>query len=340
MILVTGATGLVGGNLLWYLLHDNERVTAICRESSNLKSLRTIFSFYTSNPDKYLSRIDWRLADILDKESIEKAICSVTTIYHCAALVSLGDNAEILLKTNVTGTKNIVQAALKANVRKFCFVSSIAACGKEETKQDIDENSTWTIDSNRSLYSQSKYDSEQEVWKGIKLGLKAVIVNPGVILGVSGNNNGSAQLFSQVQKGLLFYTSGGSGYVDVRDVAKAMIQLTDSEILSERFILVAENCSNKDILCRMADGFGKYRPIVPIGKKALWLVGYIFEILGKVLRFRPLIDRGTARSATNREYYSSKKIEKAINFKFTPIEECINDVCKFLLKRNITKLTE
>jgi dihydroflavonol-4-reductase len=333
MILVTGATGLVGGNLLWYLLQENDRVMAIRRTSSNLDALRSIFSFYTSEPDKFLARIDWKLADVLDIDSIQEAMREATTIYHCAAVVSLGDNANTVLDTNVIGTKNIVQAAIHANVHKLCFVSSIAACGREKNKQKIDEHSVWTDDPNRSLYSRSKYYSEQEVWKGIRQGLNAVIVNPGVILGVSGNNSGSSQLFSQVRKGLLFYTNGGTGYVDVRDVAKAMIQLTNSEISGERFVLVGANCSNKDILCWMADGFGKHQPFIPIGRKALGLVGVISEVLGKVFRFRPLIDRGTARSATHREYYSSMKIESAINFQFTPIEKCIFDVCKFLLKK-------
>lgn len=333
MILVTGATGLVGGNLLWYLLQENDRVIAIRRTSSNLDSLRTIFSFYTSEPDKFLARIDWRLADVLNIGSIREAMREVTTIYHCAAVVSLGDKTNTILNTNVIGTKNIVQAALESHVHKLCFVSSIAACGREENEHKIDENSIWTDDPNRSLYSRSKYYSEQEVWKGIRQGLNAVIVNPGVILGISGNNSGSSQLFSQVRKGLLFYTNGGTGYVDVQDVAKAMIQLTNSEISGERFVLVSENCSNKDILCWMADGFGKRRPYIPIGRKMLWLIGFISEILGKIFRFHPLIDRGTARSATNREYYSSQKIEDRINFQFTPIEKCISDACKFLLKK-------
>ena len=333
MILVTGATGLVGGNLLWYLLQENERVIAIRRASSNMDALRNIFSFYTSEPDKFLGRIDWKLADVLNPNSIREAMCEVTIIYHCAAIVSLDNNTDTILDTNIIGTRNIVEAALHANIQKLCFVSSIAACGREENKHEIDENSVWTDGPNRSLYSRSKYYSEQEVWKGIQQGLNAVIVNPGVILGVSGNTSGSSQLFSQVRKGLLFYTNGGTGYVNVQDVVKAMIQLTNSEISGERFVLVSENCSNKDILCWMADGFGKHRPYIPIGRKILGVIGFISEILGKIFRFHPLIDRGTARSATNREYYSSLKIENRINFQFTPIEKCISDVCKFLLKK-------
>ena len=330
MILVTGATGLVGGNLLWYLLQENDRVAAIRRTTSNLVPLRTIFSFYTPNPDEYLARIDWKIADVLDENSLLESMTNVTVIYHCAAVVSLGNNADILLDTNVTGTRNIITAALKTGVKKLCFVSSIAACGRAHGLEKVDENSVWEESEHSSAYARSKYYSEQEVWIGIEKGLNAVIVNPGVILGVSGTNSGSSQLFSQVRKGLMFYTNGGSGYVDVQDVVRAMILLTNSEISGERFILSGENCSNKDVLSWMADGFGKQRPIIPIGKQILWTIGILSESLGKILHFKPLIDRGTARSATNREYYSSRKIEEVIGFQFTPVENSIKEICIFL----------
>lgn len=332
MILVTGATGLVGGNLLWYLLQENDRITAIRRNTSNLEPLRTIFSFYTSKPDDYLNRIDWKIADVLDYNSITEAMKGCKIVYHCAAMVSLGNDGNSLANTNVIGTSNIVKAAFENKIEKLCFVSSIASCGKDENGKFIDENSNFAKPANRSLYSKSKYDSEQEVWKGIGNGLNAIIVNPGVILGVSSNDRGSSELFSQVRKGLMFYTKGGSGYVDVQDVVKIMIELTKSDISGERFILVGENCSNKEILSWMADGFKKNRPIICVGKQMLSTVAVVLEFLGKVFHFRPVIDRSTARSATNREFYSNKKIVKTLNYQFTSIRECIIDVCTFRLK--------
>lgn len=329
MILVTGASGLVGGNLMWFLLQENERVSAIRRKTTDLKPLRTIFSFYTPNPDEYLARIDWKTADVLDVESLKAAMKNIRIVYHCAALVSLGNSGDIQYDTNVRGTKNVVNVALQNEIQKLCFVSSIAACGREIGGKYIDEKTAWKDHPKQSLYSRSKYFSELEVWTGIDNGLNAVIVNPGVILGVSGTSTGSSQMFSQVRKGLMFYTHGGSGYVDVRDVTKAMILLTKSEILGDRFVLVGENCSNKDVLSWMAEGFGKRRPFIGVGPKTLLIIGVFSEFLGKLFHFKPLIDAGTARSATNREYYSSQKIENAINFEFTSIQECIREVCEF-----------
>ncbi len=333
MILVTGATGLVGGHLIWHLLQKNERIAAIKRSSSNLEPLKTIFRFYNANPEELLSRIDWRIADVLNAESLTVAMQDVEIMYHCAAVVSLGSGSDVLTDTNVRGTRNVVQACLSAKIKKLCFVSSIAACGKNKDGKPADENAEWTDDVSRSAYSRSKYFSEQEVWKGIRSGLNAVIVNPGVILGVSGQNAGSSQLFYQMQKGLMFYTMGGTGYVDVQDVVRAMITLTESEISGERFVLVGENASNRDILWHMADGFGRKRPFINVPKSVLMFAGSIIEVLGKIFGFQPLIDRGTARSATHREFYSSSKIEKAIDFKFTSMVETISGVCGFMSRK-------
>jgi nucleoside-diphosphate-sugar epimerase len=333
MILVTGATGLVGGHLIWHLLQKNERIAAIKRTTSNLEPLKTIFRFYNANPEELLSRIDWRIADVLNAESLTAAMHDVKIMYHCAAVVSLGSGSDVLTDTNVRGTRNVVQACLSAKIKKLCFVSSIAACGKYKDEKPADENAEWTDDVSRSAYSRSKYFSEQEVWKGIRSGLNAVIVNPGVILGVSGQNAGSSQLFYQMQKGLMFYTMGGTGYVDVQDVVRAMITLTESEISGERFVLVGENASNRDILWHMADGFGRKRPFINVPKSVLMFAGSIMEVLGKIFGFQPLIDRGTARSATHREFYSSSKIEKAIDFKFTSMVETISGVCGFMSRK-------
>jgi dihydroflavonol-4-reductase len=234
MILVTGGTGLVGGNLIWHLLKENDRIVAIRRRTSNPEALRIIFSFYTSTIDEFLDRIDWIIADLLDENSISEAMQNISVVYHCAAIVSFDNKAEIISETNVTGTRNVVRAALKNNISKLCFVSSIAACGSSGNDAATDEETGWKDSPNHSLYKLSKYYSEQEVWKGIKEGLNAVIVNPGVILGVSGTHTGSSEIFLHVQKGLMFYTKGGSGYVDVQDVVQAMILLTKSDISGER----------------------------------------------------------------------------------------------------------
>jgi len=105
--------------------------------------------------------------------------------------------------------------------------------------------------------------------------------------------------------------------------------LTNSNISGQRFILVGENCSNKDILCWIADGLGKRHPVFPVGRPVLQAVGRIFEITGKLFHFHPLIDRAIAHIISQREYYVNMKIKDAIGFNFKPIEQCILEICSF-----------
>ena len=179
------------------------------------------------------------------------------------------------------------------------------------------------------MYSKSKYYAEQEVLKGISNGLNAVIVNPGVILGISGTNTGSSELFYRVKKGMPFYTNGGSGYIDVRDVVNCMIQLTNSTVTGKRFILVAENRSNKEIMSWMAVGFGTKKPSIKLSKTVLFLVGYVVELVSKLVHVNPIIDRNISITATSREYYSSSKIKNQLGINFIPIETCIQEYCNY-----------
>jgi dihydroflavonol-4-reductase len=330
MILVTGATGMVGAHLIWHLLQENERVTATRRHSSQLHNIRSIFLFYTPNPDDYLSRIDWIILDLNDAFSVNEALRGATVVYHCAAYVSLTSSTKHDFEINIASTRNLVEASLTNRVNKFCFVSSIASCGKGHGEKWVDETLPWSDTKNTSEYSRSKYYSEMEVWNGIKQGLDAVIVNPGVIIGASGSITGSSQLFEMIKNGLEVYTNGGSGYVDVRDVVKIMILLTTRNISGEKFILVAENCSNKEVFAMIADGFNIRRPFIRIGKLPMMAVAYLMIAAGKLFNFTPSIDLRMARTSSNREYYNSSKVKRLLGYEFIPINKSIEDVCKFM----------
>lgn len=332
MILVTGATGTVGGHLIWHLLQTNERISALTRSNTNTVDLKTVFEFYTELPEEYLNRVDWVKGDVLDYVSLQKAFEKMDYVYHCAAIVSLGKSDNSMLLTNVGGTENVVKAALFNNVKKLCFVSSIAALSDDTSRGPIDENTPIEPHKPVSTYAQSKMLAEKEIQKGIQKGLNAVIVNPGVILGVSAKMTGSGELFKRVKKGLPFYTFGKTAYIDVRDVCRAMILLMNSDITEQRFVLVGENCTHKDVLKWMADGYHKYRPFIGFGKLLIPVAG-ILEIVGKIAGFTPLIDRSSARSTINRKEYSSRKLLNTFDFRFTSIRESIQEICEFDRKR-------
>lgn len=327
MILVTGATGLVGSHLLWQLLQENERVVALMRYSSSLRPIREVFLTYTQQPDQFLSRIDWRVGTVNDWDSLNNAMEGIDEVFHCAAIVSLGGSSSAISDVNVGGTRILTRLCLEKKVKSLFFVSSIAACGSYHDGKPVDEMAPWDGSEQKSLYAQSKYLAEQEVWKAMQQGLKAVIVNPGVILGFSGVNSGSSMLFYQVKKGLPVYIEGGSGYVGVKDVVRSLLLLRQNDISGERFIVVAENNTNKEILSWMALGFGKKPPRIKIGLPLLIAAGYLMAVVGKLTDFNPPLNASSARASTKQTRYSSEKIKNRLQLEFTPVQTVINEVC-------------
>lgn len=327
MILVTGGTGLVGSHLLFDLLSKGKKVRALKRKSSNTKLVRTTFAFYTQNADALFNAIEWFDGDILDPFSLEDSLEGIEYVYHCAALVSFNkeDNKKVQ-DINVKGTRNLVNACLNTTIRKLCMISSVAALGApEEGEKTVTEKTPWNPEDKRSCYSNSKFKSELEIWRGVEEGLNAVIVNPSIILGPGQWNKGSAQLFSTVANGLKYYTKGITGYVDVRDVSRSMIELMESNIVNERFIINGDNCSFEFIFKTIAKQLGIKGPTKYASKRMTgiaWRLAYLMKIFSfKLSGFT----RENAQSAHNIKYYSNKKIKDTLNFEFIPIEKSIKN---------------
>ena len=188
--------------------------------------------------------------------------------------------------------------------------------------------STTKLDSN---YALSKYFSEQEVWRASGEGLDVVIVNPSIILGPGDWTKGSSQIFEKIHKGLKFYTSGSTGYVDVCDVAESVVQLLFSDVKNERFIVNGANLKYRDCFDRIALAFGKKKStikVTPFLKEIAWRL----EALRSLITGRkPLITKETANSAMTESIFSTSKIEETIEFEFTDIDSTINKYANWFI---------
>lgn len=337
MILVTGGTGLVGAHLLYELTNSGLRVKALRRQQSNTDWVRKIFSYYTSQPEDLFARIEWVEGDILDYLSLEEALKGVTAIYHCAAIVSFhGDDHDMMLNNNVKGTENLIDAAIHNNVRQFCHVSSIAALGKTQDGSEITEDTYWTPSKRKSGYSLSKFFSEMEVWRGIEEGLDAVIVNPSIIMGPGNWEIGSPKLFQSIWKGLKYYTKGITGFVDVRDVVKAMILLMDKQqfgkVKNQRFILNAGNMSYQDFFNKIADGLNKPRPKNFASDVKLHIAWRMAKAASFFTGKPPVITRETVSGTNQNNQYSGEKITRTIGFQYRSLDTSINNIAEIFLK--------
>ena len=151
MILITGATGLVGARLL-FDLSKNERVRALRRITSRLDVVDRIFS---SDPER-MKNVEWVEGDVNDIFSLEDAFENVDVVYHSAALISfLPSEKNLMMKVNVEGTANVVNIALDKKVKRFCHISSVAALGRIAGSEVVDENTVWKTSSESSSRMRS-----------------------------------------------------------------------------------------------------------------------------------------------------------------------------------------
>lgn len=320
-ILVTGAAGLVGKEVVKQLVKEGKKVKAI---------------FHSTPVEISHPNLEAFACDILDVIHLQELMQDVSNVYHTAAVVSYSPkDKQLLLKTNVEGTANVVNACIHSGVEKLIHVSSVSALGRIRENGMVTEKMNWTEETSNSIYGKSKYYGEMEVWRGMAEGLKAAIVNPSLILGGDNWESSSSVIFKNAYKGFKWYTDGVSGFVDVRDVARAMIFLMESDISNERFILNGENLPFKDVFTMIAECFGKRPPY----KKASPLLG---ELLWRLESFRtsftgasPLLTKETVRTARAKVYFDNSKILEALpGFHFTPIAETIAYTCENLKKKN------
>ena len=328
MILVTGATGLVGSHLLVQLLQENDEVKALFRSEKQIEKVKNIFAFH--HQTALFEKINWVKGDITDIPSLEIAFENISHVYHCAALISFDPSDEDeLRKINIEGTANVVNCCIDFDVKKLCHVSSIAALGNpKEHETTITEETEWNPEKYHNDYAISKYGAEMEVWRGQQEGLAVIIVNPGVILGPGFNEQGSGQLFTKVKNGLKFYTLGTTGFVAVTDVVRIVHELMQSEIKNERFTLIAKNSVFRDILNSVADALGVKRPKTyakPFLMEILWRLDWF---VSNVFWQKRKLSKATARASYSVSIYSNQKIKDQLQTDFIDIHQYIKDISK------------
>lgn len=333
MILVTGGTGLVGAHLLYKLANQKEKVRAIYRSEHKLQLVKNVFASLDADFEMLFASIEWVKADILDIPALLEAFLGVKYVYHSAAFVSFEPNKyHLLRRTNIDGTANVVNLCLSENVEKLCYVSSIATLGSELNNKPVNEETIWDPEADNNAYAITKYGAEMEVWRGTQEGLDAVIVNPGVILGAGFWDNGTGNLFKKAKKGFPFYTSGTIALVTVDDVVKVMIDLMQSDIKNERFVLVAEHWTYKKFLEAVATAVNG-KPPKKLAPNWLLNIGWQLDwFKTKLTGMRRQLTRNLVRTLSTDTQYNSDKIKTALNFKFKAVDDVICETGRLYLK--------
>ncbi|MCH6233839.1 NAD-dependent epimerase/dehydratase family protein [Cognataquiflexum rubidum] len=309
-ILVTGATGLFGSYLSKKFMGEGE-ILALKRENRSKGLL-----------DGSDVGITWVEGDILDPLSLEEAMENVDMVIHSAGMVSFnpGDEDE-LMKINVGGTANVVNAMLAKGVKKLIHVSSVSALGRTAEAKVSDENTPWIESKLNTPYAISKYQAELEVWRGVQEGLEALVVLPTIILGKISDDRSSTQIYHYVLEESKFYPAGTVNFIDIRDAVEITFQLFKKNLWNEKFILNHSAVLYKDFFYTMAKIFGKKAPSKKVSpfqiRLAIFFIG-IGRLLG--LTKNPL-NRQTAMLSQLSITMDNQKVQQEIHFRYRTLED-------------------
>jgi len=320
-VIVTGATGMVGSYLVAALLSGGGyKVRAVVRNLETVCRLESVLKAYGLE----MGVVEIVETEIEDYSQVVKAMEGCAVVFHCAATVSM-DRADDqrLVAANVGMTHNIVAACLESSGHPLLVhVSSIASLGKALPGAKVTEDTIFENISTASPYSRSKFLSENEVWKGISLGLDAVIVNPSVILGAFPGGNGLQPVVNYAAKcGIRAYTPGISGFVDVRDVADAMILLSrESSCWNRRYIISGYDLKIRDFVGMLDEAFGFRAPKFRVNKWMLSAGQWLFNI-GRRVAAKETITVNLLDLLVNERYYDGSKITKSANFSYRSLDD-------------------
>lgn len=330
MVLVTGGTGFLGAYIIKELVEKGYSVRATRRRSP-------LPSFI---PSGIFQKVEWVEADILDIVSLENAMQGVDTVIHSAAVVSfVKRERKNMYQVNVEGTANVVNIALEKNVKRFVYISSVAALGRTAGGVHVNEEKKWEESKINTHYAKSKFKAELHVWRGSSEGLDIVILNPSTILGFGDWHNGSSAIFKNVYEEFKWYTSGINGFVDVEDTARAAVLLMKSNICEQRFIVNGDTWSFKKLQDTIADSFGKKRPSRLANPFLMGVARRIEKVKSLFTGKKPLLTKESARVALSKTYFENDKILAALpGFSFTPLEETIKKASELYLTSPQTPL--
>ncbi len=310
-VLVTGATGFIGANIVRQLLKGGHKVRALVREKSDQRNIRGL-------------NLDVAYGNLLDRESLESAIEGCDGLIHSAAYYTFwSSNPKEVYDTNVQGTRNILEAARDRQIRRVVFTSSESTIGIAQNSGIGSEEIEVATRDLSGHYKRSKFESEKIALGMCKEGLPVVVVNPSVPIGPwDVKPTPTGQFIVDFLRGKMpAYVNAGLNVVDVEDVAVGHVLALEKGKVGERYILGNRNVTFKDVLFILERITGIKAPWIRI---PLWLAlgaGYIDEFVSsKIGKRHPRIAVESVRAACRCRHFDCSKAANDLGVPQSPIE--------------------
>jgi dihydroflavonol-4-reductase len=318
-VLVTGATGFLGGWLVKRLLAEGLEVRIIKRANSSLEELEGL-------------KLEIFNGDVTDKESLLQATKGVDTVFHLAGLIGYSRaQRSAMERVNVEGTRNVIDACEANSVRKLVHLSSVVAIGASFDKKPLNENSDFNVSHLHLGYFDTKHDAEVLIRDAVKAGrIDAVMINPSTIYGPADAKKGSRGVQLKVARGKFpVYPPGGVSIVSVDDVVDAIMAVWKKGRPAERYIVSGENLLLKDVFDQIAGFAGVKPPTLPLPRPAIFALGKVGDFLEARGKKGP-INTENAWTSVLYHWFENEKAKKELGLNPKPASYALEQSVRWM----------
>jgi dihydroflavonol-4-reductase len=327
MILVTGATGHIGNVLVRLLNERGERVRAMIMPGEDPSPLQGL-------------DVEIVEADVLDYQSLLKAFADIDVVYHLAGIISILPGKDHMVQAvNVSGTRNVIQAARSCGVRRLVYTSSIHALKRVPDGILIDESVPFDVEHAISSYDSSKASASMSVLKAVQDGMDAVIVCPTGVIGPYDfrlSEMGQLILDCVDQKPML-YVDGAYDFVDVRDVAQGLILAGEKGRCGQSYILSGERIEVPNILKIVQEVLGARLFSLKIPFSLARLTANFTPLYYRLTHAKPRFTSYSLATLTANSNISHSKAHLELGYRPRPLRESLSDTVKWFLKNKPSK---
>lgn len=321
---VTGATGFIGASIVRELLNGGREVRVLVRSNSDLANLAGL-------------DVERVTGDLCDEGSLKKALCGCNVLYHTAADYRLWTpDPASMYRSNVEGTRTILETALQMGFRKVIYTSSVGTLGNPGDGTPGTEETPVTLADMVGHYKKSKFLAEREAEKVGAKGLPLVIVNPSTPVGpydIKPTPTGKI-VADFLDRKLPAYLDTGLNIIAVEDCARGHLLAESQGRVGEKYILGNKNLTLREIFVMLATITGLPAPRIRLPRMPLLLAGYVNEAISRITGREPLIPVAGVQMAAKFMFFDSSKAIRELDLPQTPVEDALGRAVDWFRSRN------
>jgi len=314
LVFVTGATGFLGSHVARVLAEQGAKLRLLVRPTSDLRNIA----------DLNAERVE---GDLRDPASIEKALAGCDALFHVAADYRLWvQDPEQMYRSNVEGTRALLEAASRQGVRRVVYTSSVATMGFGSNGALADETSPVSLADMIGHYKRSKFMAEQVAFEAARSGVDVVVVNPTTPIGerdLKPTPTGRI-VVDFLKRKFPAYVDTGLNLVDATECARGHIRALEKGRTGERYILGGENLTLKQILDRLGAITGLPSPKVKLPYVFALAAGVVDEtVTGRILGREPRATIDAVRMGRKKMFITSAKAERELGWRSVPVDDAL-----------------